>query len=140
MEREEEKLLKELIDFDDDFPKGIYAVPSPKCLPKYAIRRIAKYMEENGIEGPLSKEELKQFRIEPKGYICKEVQCVEEATHWLATFDDAIDECEVTPFQLYRIFHDKYDDEHLIIDDNGNFSLIYLWHEGRFVVLEETRK
>lgn len=40
MEREEEKLLKELIDFDDDLPKGIYAVPSPKCksLPCTATR------------------------------------------------------------------------------------------------------
>ncbi|MCG5252464.1 hypothetical protein P4U99_27640 [Brevibacillus agri] len=140
MDKEEEKLLKELIEFDDDFPKGIYAVPSPKCLPKYAIRRIAKYMEENGIEGPLSEEELKQFRIEPKGFICRAVEKVEEATHWLATFDDDIGECEVTPFQLYRIFYDKYDDEHLIVDDNDIFSLIYLWHNGRFVVLEETWK
>lgn len=139
MGNEDEKQINEMSEFDDAFPKGIYAVPSPKCLPRYNIRKIDKYLRENGIQGPLSEDELQQFRIEPKGFICMQVQNVEEATHWLATFDDDIGECEVTPFQLYRIFRDQYDDECLIIDDDKNFSLIYLSHAGRFVVLEQTR-
>ncbi|KIL38673.1 hypothetical protein SD70_24800 [Gordoniibacillus kamchatkensis] len=136
----DDELLKEFSDdeFDDAFPKGIYAVPTPRCLPRYSIRRIAKYMRENNIKGPLSKDELKQFRIEPKGYVCRVVQTIEEATYWLPTFDEDLEECEVTPYQLYRILYDKADDEHLIIDDNDEFSLIYLWHAGRFVVLEES--
>lgn len=138
MEKEEEKLLKELIEFDDAFTKGVFAVPNPKCLPRYNSRKIAKYRRENGIKGPLSEEELQQFRIEPKGFICRAVQSVEEATHWLPNIDDEMGECEVTPYQLYRIFHDKYDDEYLIVDDKKDFSLFYLWHNGRFVVLEET--
>jgi hypothetical protein len=44
-----------LDDFDDDLDDGIYAVPSPKCLPQYSLR-IAKYKEENGIKGPLSED------------------------------------------------------------------------------------
>jgi len=29
-------------NFDDDFDDGIYAVPRPKRLPQYSIRRIAQ--------------------------------------------------------------------------------------------------
>ncbi|MFP3391783.1 hypothetical protein [Brevibacillus sp. SIMBA_040] len=139
MGKKEEELLSEMIEFDDAFPKGVYAVPIPKCSTRYNIRKIAEYMRENGLKGPLSEDELQRFRIEPKGFICRAVVNVEEATHWLPTFDDEIGDCEVTPFQLYRIFLDKYGDECVIVDDEKNFSLIYLWHNGRFVVLEETR-
>ncbi|WP_162848305.1 hypothetical protein [Paenibacillus nanensis] len=55
MEDMEENLTVEKSDFDDDSSDGIYAVPSPKCMPQYSIRRIAQYMVENGIEGPLRK-------------------------------------------------------------------------------------
>lgn len=139
MEKENTQ-VNDLDDFDDDLDDGIYAVPSPKCLPQYSLRRIAKYKKENGIKGPLREDELKQFRIEPRGFICREVKSVEEATHWFPMFGNCCDECEVTPYQLYRIFLDRYDDEYLIVDDNNNFSLIHLWHKGRFVVLEETWK
>ncbi|MGG1639539.1 hypothetical protein [Paenibacillus sp. NRS-1760] len=83
---------------------------------------------------------MKQFRIEPRGFICREVKTVEEATHWFPAFENPYEDCEVTPYQLYRIFHDRYDDEFLIMDDHNNFSLIHLWHIGRYVVLEETWK
>ncbi|CAM3018390.1 hypothetical protein PASE110613_12630 [Paenibacillus sediminis] len=140
MEKDDEKLLKEIDDdeFDDAFPKGIFAIPSPKCLPRYNVRAIAKYMKEKRIRGSLSDNELKQFRIEPKGYICRAVQSIEEATHWLPTFDDEMEECGITPYQLYRIFQDRYENEFLIMDDSNEFSLIYLWHNGRFVVVEKT--
>lgn len=139
MGNKEEELLSEMIEFDDAFSKGIYAVPSPKCLPRYNIRGIAEYMEKIGRKSSLSEDELERFRIEPKGFICRAVQKVEDATHWLAEFDNDIGECEVTPYQLYRLFLDKYGEECIILDDEKNFSLIYLWHNGRFVVLEETR-
>lgn len=134
--------MNALIDYTefDDEPSGILAVPSPRCMPQYSIRKIADYMKEKGIEGPLSDEELKQFRIEPKGFICREVKNVKKATHWMPTFESHYDGCEVTPYQLYRIFYDQYDKEHLVVDDNNQFSLIYLWHSGRFVVLDEVVK
>ncbi|RIX60039.1 hypothetical protein D3P08_00135 [Paenibacillus nanensis] len=83
---------------------------------------------------------MKQFRIEPRGFKCRQVKTVEEATHWLPILGNRFEEYETTPFQLYRIFHDRYDDEFLIMDDNNNFSLIHIWHKGRYVVLEETWK
>lgn len=126
--------------YNDDEPSGILAVPSPRCLPQYSIRKIAEYMREKGIIGPLNEEELKQFRIEPKGFICRMVKSVNKATHWMPTFKDDYEGCEVTPYQLYRIFYDKYDKEHLIMDDNNQFSLIHIWHGGRYVVLEEISK
>lgn len=131
---------KEIIDneHDDDFDDGIYAVPSPKCLPKYNFREVFRYKRENGID-ELINADLNKFRITPKGFICRSVEKVEDATHWLPAFCNHR-QCDVTPYELYRVFHDRYEDEYLIQDNNDQFSLIYLWHVGRFVVLEETWK
>lgn len=65
---------------------------------------------------------------------------MEKATHWLAYEDSSNKDNGITPFQFYRLFLDKYDDEYVIFDDNNVNTTAYMWHEGEFVRLEKIEK
>lgn len=50
---------KEMVDFDNHF-KGSYT--DPDAYVDYDMLAIREYMKKNNLKGPLTEEELKQFR------------------------------------------------------------------------------
>lgn len=57
-----EKLRKELEEFEEGFPDGVYTVSRDLNEPRLKVRTLCKYCEERGIKPEdLTVEELKQF-------------------------------------------------------------------------------
>lgn len=67
---------------------------------------------------------------------------IEEATHWLSLFDsDSPVRDSVIPHKTYELYKLKDDigfKEYFILDENGNFSMIYLCHKGVYVREKES--
>ena len=66
------------------------------------------------------------------------------ATHWLAKqtsyYDsDAREYClkVVKIGKFYPLIYDEKEDEYWIQDEEGNFSMIWLCHNGDFVIMQE---
>lgn len=58
----DEKLIKEIEEFDDAFPDGIFAIPRNPNEPRVRVRALMDYCEKRGVESnELSPEEMEQF-------------------------------------------------------------------------------
>jgi hypothetical protein len=56
------KLIKEIKQFDDSFPIGIYTVPRSPNMQRVKVRALWEYCQEHGLEpNELSLEEIEQF-------------------------------------------------------------------------------
>ena len=58
---------------------------------------------------------------------------IDEATHWIAREDEKNDVLDVTIGKAYQLIFDENENEHHIIDDFGDSSLIYIVHKGDYV-------
>lgn len=67
---------------------------------------------------------------------------IHEATHWMPVKDIRWTAdghwSGVTPDKPYRLFYDKYEREHVIVNDYGKLSIIYLAHEGFYLIYERS--
>jgi hypothetical protein len=55
-------LIKEIEDFDNAFPDGIYAVPRNPKEPRAKVRTLWDYCKQKGVEPKdLSREEIEKF-------------------------------------------------------------------------------
>lgn len=58
----DEKLIKEMEEFDDAFPDGIFCIPRISGEPRVKVRLLWDYCKSRGIEPEqLSEEEMRQF-------------------------------------------------------------------------------
>lgn len=61
---------------------------------------------------------------------------VTKATHWIAYEDYAFPASSmITPRKLYNI--ELIDEEYVIKDDSGRYSLIYLVHNGDLIIVDD---
>lgn len=74
-----------------------------------------------------------------KGFVLKKESDTFRATHWMPLFDeeDLSEAHHVTPYQIYRLFYDQYEKEHMILNDISQPSYPFLSHKGRYVILEK---
>lgn len=57
-----EKLIKEIEEFDNAFPDGVFAVPRNPKDSRVKVRALWDYCKEKGVDPEdLSEEEMKQF-------------------------------------------------------------------------------
>ncbi|KAA9007210.1 hypothetical protein F4V43_01615 [Paenibacillus spiritus] len=64
-----------------------------------------------------------------------------QATHWRALPDTREDGSDaITIGKLYRLYWDYFDNEYVILNDNKQFSTIYMWHNGEWVVMEGSKR
>ncbi|MFB7305061.1 MULTISPECIES: hypothetical protein [Bacillaceae] len=58
-----EKLIKEIEEFDNAFPDGVFCIPRIPGEPRVKVRMLWDYCKAKGIDNPedLSEEEMKQF-------------------------------------------------------------------------------
>ncbi|QKE76205.1 hypothetical protein HPK19_25690 (plasmid) [Arthrobacter citreus] len=62
-----EKLRKEIEEFEDGFPDGVYCVPRDPNEPRIKVRKLFEYCREKGVDPiDLTDEEREQFLIYPK--------------------------------------------------------------------------
>lgn len=63
MIRKDENLIrKEIEEFENGFPDGVYAIPRDPKAPKVKVRALHDYCKEKGIKPEdLAVEEMKQF-------------------------------------------------------------------------------
>jgi hypothetical protein len=65
---------------------------------------------------------------------------INEATHWMPMKDERwMTEgawSGVTPDKHYRLFCDKLEGEHVIVNDRGQLSVIYMAHEGLYLIYD----
>lgn len=67
----------------------------------------------------------------------KQTDDISKATHWRPLSTPSIPTSTgVTVGKVYRLYYDKVEKEEMIVDDNGNFSLIYMCHNGEFLVYD----
>lgn len=60
----------------------------------------------------------------------------DKATHWLAEYDEDIIEYDgVIVGKLYPVSYDEQEEEYYVEDENGDLSMIWLMHEGKFVIM-----
>lgn len=58
----DEKLIKEIEEFDNAFPDGVFAIPRNPNEPKVKVRALMDYCRERGLQpSQLSPEEMGQF-------------------------------------------------------------------------------
>lgn len=67
---------------------------------------------------------------------------LDKATHWrakkdLGFEDDFYKHAAITVGEIYPVTYYKIDDEYCIIDENGHLSMIWLCHNGEFLIIEE---
>lgn len=62
---------------------------------------------------------------------------IEEATHWTPTEDEGAywDWTHVTIGNEYELKYDDSEQEYYIVNDEGIMSLIFLCHNGEFVII-----
>ncbi|MBD1379109.1 hypothetical protein [Metabacillus arenae] len=60
---------------------------------------------------------------------------ITKASHWLAKEDENNEFSNVTVGNLYALKYDEREHEYYIIDDEDRYSLIFLCHEGDFVIV-----
>jgi hypothetical protein len=61
----------------------------------------------------------------------------EEATHWIPTYDENAEGYEaITLNKPYRLYYDKYEQEEVIIDNDGMASTVYLAHNGQLIKMK----
>ncbi|MGO4271810.1 hypothetical protein AB4Z22_18550 [Paenibacillus sp. TAF58] len=57
-------MIKELEEFDDAFPNGVFAVPRNPNEPQVKVRALAEYCDSRGITPQdLTEEEWEQFLV-----------------------------------------------------------------------------
>jgi hypothetical protein len=60
-------LLKEIEEFDDAFPDGVFAIPPEPNEPKVKVRALHDYCKSRGIiPQDLTTEEMEQFLVRKK--------------------------------------------------------------------------
>ncbi|PLR70313.1 hypothetical protein [Bacillus sp. UMB0728] len=58
----DEKLIREIEEFDDAFPDGVFAIPRNHNDPRVKVRALWDYCKENSVDPEdLNEEEMKQF-------------------------------------------------------------------------------
>jgi hypothetical protein len=58
----DKKLIKEIEEFDNAFPDGIYVVPPNSKEPRVKVRALWDYCKQKGVEPKdLSREEIEEF-------------------------------------------------------------------------------
>ncbi|WP_077305768.1 hypothetical protein [Terribacillus halophilus] len=58
----DKKLIKDIKEFDDAFPDGIYTIPTDLQKPRVKVRDLSNYCKQKGVEPKnLSRKELEQF-------------------------------------------------------------------------------
>lgn len=90
-------------------------------------KAIRKHIETNTI----------QYKLKHNQY--SGTDDISKATHWRAIKDHLHldDDTIVTIGTLYSTYLDKYQEEYFIIDDIGNFSMVYLNHKGEFLIMKK---
>ncbi|MFK5707515.1 hypothetical protein [Lysinibacillus boronitolerans] len=65
----DKKLIKEIDEFDDAFPNGVFAIPRNPKDPRVKVRALWDYCKEKGVDPEdLSEVEMKQFLIKSNNY------------------------------------------------------------------------
>lgn len=59
---------------------------------------------------------------------------INKATHWVAGYDSDDFISKVTPNKEYKLIWDVREGEYHIIDDEGDETLVFLIHEGKFII------
>jgi hypothetical protein len=60
----DEKLIKEIEEFDNAFPNGIFAIPRNPKDPRVKVRALRDYCDSKGVKPKdLTEEEMKQFLV-----------------------------------------------------------------------------
>lgn len=63
----DEKTMKEIDEFDDSFPNGVFAIPRNPNEPWVKVRALFEHCDKLGIKPKdLSDEEMKQFLVYDK--------------------------------------------------------------------------
>jgi len=63
----DEKLMKEIDEFDDAFPNGVFAIPRNPNEPRVKVRALFDHCDKLGITSKdLSDEEMKSFLVYDK--------------------------------------------------------------------------
>ncbi|MBL5769342.1 hypothetical protein HV454_17180 [Bacillus sporothermodurans] len=58
----DEKMIKEIEEFDDAFPDGVFAIPRNPKEPRVKVRALFAHCDKLGIEPKdLSEKEMKEF-------------------------------------------------------------------------------
>lgn len=61
----------------------------------------------------------------------------DKATHWLAEKDDSVDHYnDVLIGKFYPVLYEQHEDEYYVVDEKGFQSMIYMVHEGKFVIMK----
>lgn len=63
---------------------------------------------------------------------------ITNATHWIPEKNKTgNNDTDITINKHYRIYYDSKNNEYYIIDDNNRQSLVYLWQNGRYIIVTD---